>query len=344
MALSNHYSLVVGTLLAVGSTTGCTRSIVDRFHCTEHIDCLDNGAAGICEANNTCSYTDTTCPSGRRYGAFSGAVSGRCVDQPTTRGDAGTDQRTGLDGQNVDQRPSDAAKHDVALDQGIVDGACQPQCSGRECGPDPQCGLPCGQSVCGQNKRCSPAGQCVLLTDRDCSVDRFCWDHPLPHGEFLYAVWGSSATDIYASGSSGRLQHYDGNDWLPIDLGTRNTVHALWGDSRTNVYAAGIHTPLYHYDGQTWTVAATPPIPVFVNDIWGRGKDDLFLTSPNGLRHFDGQTFAKVPLPNSTTGATEAIWGDPTTGEAFAVGPQGKFGICRATTSGRSTLVGPPQA
>src|SRR3954453_23652716 len=49
------------------------------------------GPSGTCEPNASCSLSDATCPSGRRYSG-AGVLSGRCVsDQPP---DGGVDSRS----------------------------------------------------------------------------------------------------------------------------------------------------------------------------------------------------------------------------------------------------------
>jgi len=49
---------------------------------------------------------------------------------------------------------------------------CEPDCSGRECGPDPLCGQPCG--ACGAHEQCEVNGTCVCVPDcvgRQCGAD-----------------------------------------------------------------------------------------------------------------------------------------------------------------------------
>ena len=67
-------------------------------------------------------------------------------------------------------------------------------------------------------------------------------------GADLNAVWGSSATDVYAVGSSGTILHFDGNAWQAIPSGTTATLYGVGGSSATDVYVTGDGTIL-HYDG-----------------------------------------------------------------------------------------------
>jgi hypothetical protein len=54
------------------------------FACTHDAAC---GAGGICELNGFCSFPDSTCPSGRRFGDLGGPSAGQCVGgQPLVDG------------------------------------------------------------------------------------------------------------------------------------------------------------------------------------------------------------------------------------------------------------------
>ena len=61
--------------LALASSAGCLRDT--EFKCTTNADCT--GTGGTCESTGYCSFTDTGCADGRRYGAYSGAYSNQCI-------------------------------------------------------------------------------------------------------------------------------------------------------------------------------------------------------------------------------------------------------------------------
>lgn len=65
-------TLFVFTLVLL---TGCLPSL-NAFHCEADQQC---GAGGWCETVGLCSFVDSTCPSGRRFGHLAGASSDRCV-------------------------------------------------------------------------------------------------------------------------------------------------------------------------------------------------------------------------------------------------------------------------
>ena len=65
------------TVVALTALTGCGST---AFQCESDTDCLrGNRPAGTCELVGYCSFPDSGCPSGQRYGEFSDAFGGMCV-------------------------------------------------------------------------------------------------------------------------------------------------------------------------------------------------------------------------------------------------------------------------
>lgn len=74
---------ILGTVAAgvVGlSLAGCTTA---DFTCEADMQCMGQGP-GVCQPDGHCSFPDTECPSGQRYGAHSGPQSGQCVGEGET--------------------------------------------------------------------------------------------------------------------------------------------------------------------------------------------------------------------------------------------------------------------
>ena len=72
-----------------------------------------------------------------------------------------------------------------------------------------------------------------------------------PYG--LNAIWGSSATDIFAVGDKGTIIHGNGTSWTLMNSGTQVKLLGVWGTSGTDVYAVGNS----HKDGY-WKRTVTP--------------------------------------------------------------------------------------
>lgn len=73
------------TLLAA---SGCVRA--GDFHCSSDADCVLGGAQGRCEVVTYCSFPDSDCAGGNRFGSQSGAFANTCVGD-TSGDDAGVD-------------------------------------------------------------------------------------------------------------------------------------------------------------------------------------------------------------------------------------------------------------
>jgi hypothetical protein len=69
------------TVLAL--TAGCLRST--EYHCSDSAQC----SGGVCESVGFCSFSDTSCPSGQRFGESAGSYANECVGDAI--GDAGVD-------------------------------------------------------------------------------------------------------------------------------------------------------------------------------------------------------------------------------------------------------------
>ncbi len=48
------------------------------------------------------------------------------------------------------------------------------------------------------------------------------WQNPLPQGNVIYGIWGSSENNAFAIGAEGTILHYDGSSLNPMESGTSN--------------------------------------------------------------------------------------------------------------------------
>ena len=66
-------------------------------------------------------------------------------------------------------------------------------------------------------------------------------------GDDLKGVWGTSTSDIFTVGGSGRILHYDGSEWSEMSSGTANILYDVWGTSAFDVFAVGENGTILHY-------------------------------------------------------------------------------------------------
>ncbi|RPJ28823.1 MAG: fibronectin type III domain-containing protein [Chloroflexi bacterium] len=179
---------------------------------------------------------------------------------------------------------------------------------------------------------------------------------PLPDGwghGYLRAVWGSSASNVYAVGfgdmgsaSIPLLYHYNGSTWsfstpsLPTEDWGSGYLNGVWGSGTNDIYAVGsgnngssVATLLYHYDGSSWTSSSLPSLSgwstIRLYSIWGSSANDVYIvgsgihegtTLPLLYRKTINGWAASNFLPTGwSSGHFDGIWGSSTT-EVYAVG------------------------
>jgi hypothetical protein len=110
-------------------------------------------------------------------------------------------------------------------------------------------------------------------------------------------IWGTGPDDIYSWSGC----HYDGNDWEPSCL---DSWHGeIWGTGPNDIYGAGDRGIVLRYDGERCEQIYYPGSET-LRGIWGTGPDniyvvsDTFYTDHTGIKHYDGQNWETVEMPN----------------------------------------------
>ena len=163
-----------GILLCEASCTA-----LDTARCSASATCGDNAIDG----SDVCDGTDlgrATCET-QGYGAGTLTCQSNCAGfdvsgcgPAVTCGNNKLDTGEACDGALLNGRTcgdydfegGQLACNDSCTDfdtSGCTGGNCEPQCGGRECGPDPVCGESCG--TCGDFERCTEDGQCERTCD-----------------------------------------------------------------------------------------------------------------------------------------------------------------------------------
>jgi len=92
----------------------------------------------------------------------------------------------------------------------------------------------------------------------------------------LHSVWGSSGSDVFAVGDSGRILHYNGSTWSAMTSWTTNILHSVWGSSGSEVFAVGDSGRILHYNGSTWSAMSSWTTNNFYG-VWGSSGSDADL-------------------------------------------------------------------
>jgi hypothetical protein len=109
-----------------------------------------------------------------------------------------------------------------------------------------------------------------------CTSDGWCWVYPLPHGNYLRAIWGASPSGVWAVGDGGTLMSWNGARWETTLGDTRQSWFSLWGSSARDVWTVGRGGALQHFDGAGWSavsIASTAQLTA----VWGTGTGTIFV-------------------------------------------------------------------
>jgi hypothetical protein len=144
-------------------------------------------------------------------------------------------------------------------------------------------------------------------------------ESPLPGGNSVSSVWGSSPSDVFAVGTDGTILHYDGSTWSAMVSGTANDLYSIWGSSHSDIFAVGWNGTILHYDGSAWSTMSSGTTSNLA-DVWGSSPSDVFAVGWDGaILHYDGSTWSAM---SSTSNCLCGVWGSSPS-DVFAVGISG---------------------
>jgi hypothetical protein len=90
----------------------------------------------------------------------------------------------------------------------------------------------------------------------------------------LNGIWGSSASNIYVTGSSGSIFRFNGSSWIDQTIGGGPEFNRVWGRAADDIYVVGgvwndpVEYVIYHFDGSGWSQVASGSNYVLY-DVWG---------------------------------------------------------------------------
>ncbi|KPA09952.1 F-box associated region domain protein [Candidatus Magnetomorum sp. HK-1] len=109
----------------------------------------------------------------------------------------------------------------------------------------------------------------------------------------VQALWGNSATDVYAVGNSGKIYHFDGSSWSEMTSNTTQTLMDIWGRSATDIYAVG-YGIILNYDGISWS-----EMPQNLNQNFTHvtgTNEEVFAASFYGIYKYNGIDWSETSM------------------------------------------------
>jgi hypothetical protein len=195
-------------------------------------------------------------------------------------------------------------------DAGAAGSAAAMGTAGATCGTDASAGA--GEGSSGT----VDGGSFMNAGGGACSSDGWCWSTPTPQGNPLYAISGSSASDVWAVGDSGSIVHWDGTSWTQVATGEHGALHGVFAAGAHDAWAVG-DDAILHWDGAAWS---TPPGVPGAGFVWravsGTGSGDVWIvgadTSVSGGDGWGGAMLQWDGHAWSTSSVAQdlgAVWG-----------------------------------
>ncbi len=154
-----------------------------------------------------------------------------------------------------------------------------------------------------------------------CSSDRWCWQSPLPQGNDLAAVWGTSTNAVWAVGDLGTILLGGTSGWTATPSGTTHPLNGVWGSGPSDAWAVGAAGTIVRWTGASWS-SYSSPTTADLNAVWASGPNDAWAVGAQGsILHWNGQWIAQ-PDPGIFPANVTMVWGASADDVWFA-GPTG---------------------
>lgn len=136
----------------------------------------------------------------------------------------------------------------------------------------------------------------------------------------MRAIWGASATNVFAVGDSGTILRWNGSVWTQMISNTTRGLYGIHGRAANDIWVTGGFGTLLHFDGATWTSVASP-LPQELYSVTVVAPDDAWVAGGSGtVLHWNGAAWSVAA--SGTTMSLSNIWAHSAT-ELWVVGAVG---------------------
>ena len=167
----------------------------------------------------------------------------------------------------------------------------------------------------------------------------WCWYNPLPQGNALSGMWGSSASDIWAVGDFGTAMHYNGQTWSLINTNTSKHLNGVYAPAAGTAVVVGDAGLVTRWNGTAF-VSEPSGIVANINSVWGTAANNLFAVGDGGaIIRNNGNGW--MPMTSGTTSNLYRVNGSAAD-NVWAVGAAGTIRSFSGTSW--NTVTGPGTA
>lgn len=153
-----------------------------------------------------------------------------------------------------------------------------------------------------------------------CSVDRWCWENPLPQGTNLNRVWGSAPDDVVAVGDRGTILERRGGHWQLVTRPGEDDLRAVWASAAAGVFVVGPSGAVLRRSGGAWAERQVQGMPLMYG-VWGASAQAVYAVGHGGaIYRFNGAKWGRMTSP--VTSSLRDIHGCGPS-EIYAVGDDG---------------------
>ncbi len=119
-------------------------------------------------------------------------------------------------------------------------------------------------------------------------------DPPPPvERNWLFDVYGTSASDVYACGNRGAMFHYDGTEWSFVEMGSGSPITKIWGPEGGPLYSVGHGGNLWQLVGTSWSPLSSGTTKNLYSI--GTFNSEIHLCGVDGtLRRLNGSSWTDV--------------------------------------------------
>ncbi len=172
-------------------------------------------------------------------------------------------------------------------------------------------------------------GRCISHYDGNTWTQATCSSGCLSDAAYS-AVWGSSAGDVFAVGSTETfpyesfIAHYEDGTWCEMTTPSIGSLNDVWGSSSSDVFAVSDTGGVLHYDGSIWSEMSPPSTADSLEAVWGSSAGDVFavgfdVDDYGVVFHYDGATWSEMTSPVSRYHWLMGVWGSGSD-DVFVVG------------------------
>jgi len=92
----------------------------------------------------------------------------------------------------------------------------------------------------------------------------------------IYSIWGDNKNDIFAVGESGKIFHFQGNDWQTITNNESLSFRSISGNTKDNFQIVGNFDRVYVYNGHDLDRINFINV-IHFNDIWSSSANNIYV-------------------------------------------------------------------